>query len=188
MLSRVISLLSLLIATAILQITSILLLAELLYAIALLLVDWNLVLGGDSDQIEELLVLLVRLNLFLHLRHLALVLPILLFEVVDEVAEIFNLLLHVAHFFLGLTRLLLQVHFELVILLLVLLKRLLSLIQLVFLHHDVLAQQFRLLCLLVDLDLSHEDLTGVGDEVTNGLLLLPTLVQVLNSPRFVLQA
>ena len=188
MLSRVISLLSLLIATAILQITSILLLAELLYAIALLLVDWNLVLGGDSDQIEELLVLLVRLNLFLHLRHLALVLPILLFEVVDEVAEIFDLLLHVAHFFLGLTRLLLQVHFELVILLLVLLKRLLSLIQLVFLHHDVLAQQFRLLCLLVDLDLSHEDLTGVGDEVTNGLLLLPTLVQVLNSPRFVLQA
>ena len=174
-----------LIATAILQITSILLLAELLYAIALLLVDWNLVLGGDSDQIEELLVLLVRLNLFLHLRHLALVLPILLFEVDDEVAEIFNLFLHVAHFFLGLTRFLLQVHFELVILLLVLLKRLLPLIQLILLHHDVLAQQF---CLLIDLDLGDEDLTGVGDEVTNGLLLLPTLVQVLNSPRFVLQA
>ena len=102
--------------------------------------------------------LLVLHDLLLNLGHFALILSILLLQIVYHVIQIFDFLLHVADFFLSLTRLLLQVHLELVILLFILLERLLALVKLVFLHDDVLAQQLRLLSLLVNLYLSKENL------------------------------
>ena len=56
-------------------------------------------------------------------------------------------------------RLLGEVHLKLLIFLFVLLESLLAFIKLVLLHNDVLTEQLCLVCLLVDLNLSHQDLT-----------------------------
>ena len=75
----------------------------------------------------------------------------------------------------------LQVHFELIVLFLILLERLTAFIKLLFLHDNVLVEQLGLLRLLIDLNLGHEDLPRVVDEVSHGLArLLIALVQVLD--------
>ena len=56
-------------------------------------------------------------------------------------------------------RLLGEVHLKFLIFLFVLLESLLAFIKLVLLHDDVLTEQLCLVCLLVDLNLSHQDLT-----------------------------
>ena len=152
-----------------------------LHVLSLLLILRFLVLRHDSNQVEELLVLLVVVNLVVRLLHLRVQLLLLLLELVDVLSKALNLHLNVAHLFLGLVRLGLQVHLELLILLFVLLEGLLALVELLFLHDDVLVEQFRLLCLLIDRNLGHQDLARVVDEVTDCFLLLPILAEILNS-------
>ena len=50
---------------------------------AQLLVDWSLVLGGDRNQVKELLVLFVNAGLFFELRCLGDDIPFLFFEFID---------------------------------------------------------------------------------------------------------
>ena len=52
---------------------------------ALLLVYWFLLSSSDSDQIEELFVLFVRLNFFVNFGHLALELSFFLLELIDGI-------------------------------------------------------------------------------------------------------
>ena len=74
-----------------------------------------------------------------------------------------------------------QVHLELLILLFVLLEGLLALVELFFLHDNVLVEQLGLLRLLIDRNLGHQDLARVVDEVTDCFLLLPILAEILDS-------
>jgi len=125
--------------------------------------------------------LLVRGDLFFDLRCFALLLSFFFLKVVDFVAIFFDLLLYITDFLFGLVRFCLQVHLELFILLFIFLESLLALIELVLLHDNILTQELSLFRLLVDLDLSHQDLARVVDEVSYCFLLLATFVEVLDS-------
>ena len=124
-------------------------------------------------------------DLFFNFREFALLLGFFLLKFIDVVAVFLDLSLYLTDLFFSLVRFCLQVHLELFVLLLILLESLFALIELVFLHDDVLTQEFCLLSLLVDLDLSHQDLARVVNEVPHCLFLLATFVEVLNGLRFV---
>ena len=119
-------------------------------------------------------------DLFFDLREFALLLGFFLLKFIDVVAVFLDLSLHLTDLFFSLVRFCLQVHLELFVLLLILLESLFALIELVFLHDDVLTQELCLLSLLVDLDLSHQDLARIVNEVPDSLFLLATFVEVLN--------
>lgn len=110
----------------------------LLQKLAALLVDWLLIFACDSDQVQKLLVLLVLSNLFFNLGDFALVLSLFLLFLVDEVSQVLDLLLDLPDFLFGHVGFGLQVHFEFLVLLLVLLESFLPLVKLVLLHRDVL--------------------------------------------------
>ena len=128
--------------------------------------------------------LLVRHDFFVDFGDLAAEFGICLLHLIDVIRQVFDLLLHAAHIFFGLVRLGLKVHLELLILLFVFLERLFALVQLVLLHDDVLSEQFSLLRLLVNRNLGHQDLARVVYEVSHGLFLLTSLVQILIWVRF----
>ena len=69
-----------------------------------------------------------------------------------------------------------EVFLEFDILLSVLLECLLSFVELLFFHDDVLVKELRLLLLLFDLYLHHEDLTRIVNELPYRFLLLATLI------------
>ena len=147
---------------------------------AQLLVDWSLVLGGDRNQVKELLVLLMLSDLFFDLGYLTLSLGFFLLFLINFILTVFNKLLYLSDLFLSLVGLSLQIHLKLIIFLSILLESLLAFIQLVSLHDNVLFEQLCLLSLLIDLDLGHQDFARVINEVSNSLLLLAALVEVLD--------
>jgi len=124
--------------------------------------------------------LLVRGDLFFDLRCFALLFSFFFLKVIDFVGIFLDLLLDITNFLFGLMRFCLQVHFELFVLLFIFLESLLALVKLVFLHDNIFTQELSLFRLLVDLDLSHEDLARVVDEVFHCFLLLATFIEVLN--------
>lgn len=107
-----------------------------------------------------------------------------LFELWNFILERFNVFLDLPHIFFGLVWLRLQVHLKLFILCLVFLERFCLLSQFFLLHNDVLFEQLRFVCLVVDRNLSHQNFTRMVNKLPHGFLLLTTLIEIFNCTCF----
>lgn len=148
----------------------------------LLLALWPglLLSGAYGQQVKELFVRSAYIQLLLRLALRADQSRFFFAQSVHLSQQLVDFAVGFAYLVFSDAGLVLQIHLVLLVLVLVFLKRLFVGIQTLFLHDDILFQQFRLLRLVVYRDLRHQNVPGVQDEVADGLLLLPTLLEVFD--------